>query len=99
MKLYYLDCFVPRKDAKREWGRSPVMCAASLLPRFAPRRFASLTRFASSNLRFARRHDGHHPHPTIISCSAPTVATLAFFEGLFVASAFFRNFVFRIDNA
>ena len=35
----YLDCFVPRNDAKREWGRSPVMCVALLLRRFA---FASL---------------------------------------------------------
>ena len=35
----YLDCFVPRNDAKREWGRSPVMCVTLLLRRFA---FASL---------------------------------------------------------
>ena len=31
MELYCLDCFVPRKDAKREWGRTLVIVIALLL--------------------------------------------------------------------
>jgi len=56
MELYCLDCFVPRNDAKRERGRSPVIVVAllfrriasatesvvSVLPLCVLRRFASL---------------------------------------------------------
>jgi len=49
-RIECLDCFVPRNDAKRVWGRSPVLLASSAASASSQRRIMRIMRMNLKSL-------------------------------------------------